>query len=167
MLMINLIWAEAANGVIGQNGMMPWHSHEDMVHFRQLTMGHPVLMGWNTFKSLGSKPLPNRKNLILTHRKSLPGDVTPVSLQDIQRLAGHSSDELFVIGGASVYRQLLPFATQLYRTVIKGSYSGETKMPPINYDQWQLVDSKTVVAQKSEEPDCTFQLWQRLNEEKN
>lgn len=165
--MINLIWAEAANGVIGRNGMMPWHSHEDMVHFRQLTTGHPILMGWKTFKSLGSKPLPKRDNLVLTHRTSLPARVTPVSLEDVQRLATQSSKELFVIGGASVYRQLLPFATRLFRTVIDGTYPGETKMPPINYDQWRLVDSKAEVARNSDEPNCTFQVWQRSDKEKN
>ncbi|WP_295747635.1 dihydrofolate reductase [uncultured Limosilactobacillus sp.] len=165
--MINLIWAEAANGVIGQNGRMPWHSHEDMVHFRQLTTGHPVLMGWKTFKSLGSKPLPKRDNLVLTHRTSLPAGVTPVSLEDVQRLTTQLGKDLFVIGGASVYRQLLPFATSLFRTVIEGTYPGETKMPPINYDQWRLVDSKTEVARSSDEPNCTFQLWQRSNKEQH
>lgn len=162
---INLIWAEATNGVIGQNGQMPWHSHEDMVHFRHLTSGHPIIMGWKTFYSLGQKPLPKRQNIILTHRQLTIDGVQTASLPEIKNLVSDQTTDYFVIGGASVYQQLLPLATRLYRTVIQASYPGDKKMPPIDYDQWQLVDSQVVTAEKAGEPDCLFEVWQPLDEE--
>lgn len=162
---INLIWAEATNGVIGQNGQMPWHSHEDMVHFRHLTSGHSIIMGWKTFCSLGQKPLPKRQNIILTHRQLTIDGVQTASLPEIKDLVSDQTTDYFVIGGASVYQQLLPLATRLYRTVIQAAYPGDKKMPPIDYDQWQLVDSQAVTAKKSGEPDCLFEVWQPLDEE--
>lgn len=157
--MLSLIWAEAQNGTIGNQGQMPWHSHEDMVHFRHVTTGHPVVMGWKTFCSLGQKPLPHRDNYVLTHRQQLNG-VKVISLEQVKQLAADDQQEVFVIGGASVYSQLLPDAQRLYRTVLESPYPGETKMPPINYDQWQLIDRQRVTAKKAGEPNCEFQRWQ-------
>lgn len=162
---INLIWAEAANGVIGKDGQMPWHSHEDMVHFRRLTTGHPIIMGWKTFCSLGQRPLPKRENIVLTHHQlDDTRGIKPVSFQQVQQLVSDQATDYFVIGGASVYQQLLPLASRLYRTIIEDHYAGDKKMPPINYDQWQLLDSQAVAASKKGEPDCIFQVWQRLDE---
>lgn len=158
--MVNLIWAESLNGIIGNNGRMPWHSHEDMVHFRQLTKDHTVIMGWNTFCSLKKRPLPQRDNLVLTHRDlSIPG-VKTVSLATVKQLVTSEAGDFFVIGGASVYQQLLPLATRLYRTIIKVDYPGDKKMPPIDYDQWRLISRCQVSATRVNEPNCEFQVWQ-------
>lgn len=165
--MLNLIWAEARNGVIGKDGKMPWHSHEDMVHFRQLTTGHPVVMGRKTFVSLGERPLPHRQNLVLTHHRQLPAGVEAISLDQLKELVTDLPSDIFVIGGASVYQQLLPLADRLFRTIVDQDYSGETKMPPVDYDQWQLVDEQNVVAKKDGEPNCRFQTWQRSDVEQD
>ncbi|WP_367341688.1 dihydrofolate reductase [Limosilactobacillus sp.] len=158
--MLNFIWAQDRNGTIGYQGSMPWHSHEDMVHFRKLTTGHPVVMGRKTFESMGSRPLPHRDNYVLTHSSlQLPGVHQLSSLSEVKRLLSSTKEDIFVIGGATVFRQLLPLADCLYQTILDGKYPSDTKMPPLNMKRWHLVSQKKVVASRDGEPNCTFNTW--------
>lgn len=158
---INYVWAEDLDGNIGKNGTLPWHVKADMQHFKQVTMNHPVIMGRTTYDSIG-RPLPHRENIVLSHRPIADQQVTTLtSLRALQDwLAASQAPEIDVIGGAQLFAALLPQATTFYKTVINGHYDGDTKMPPINYDQWHLVDRQTV--SEDGQPVCWFETW-RLN----
>lgn len=140
--MIALIWAEDQNGLIGANGQLPWHLPADMHHFKTLTTGHDVVMGRKTFDGF-KRPLPRRTNWVLSHQDlALPAGVHRLpdldALQALNVRAG--TEEVFVIGGAGVFAAVLPLADRLYRTRIAHAFQGDTWMPTIDYQQWQLVE---------------------------
>lgn len=158
---LNVIWAEDLDGGIGYQGKLPWHLSADMKNFKKLTTGHAVIMGANTMKSL-RKPLPNRHNLVLSHHHiDKNGWLGFQTIQELANWLNNDPDEKpFVIGGAKIYQELLPFADQLFRTVVLEHYQTDTKMPPIDYDQWQLVKSRTILA-KDSQPGARFEVWHR------
>ena len=121
------IAAMALNRVIGCRGRIPWHLPEDFKWFKRTTTGHAVLMGRKTFESLG-RALPNRTNIVVSRTGEFPG------LEVIRDLAEFDADsytcEVFVIGGAEIYRQALPCCTDLYLSVVKRECEGETLFPP-------------------------------------
>lgn len=158
MTTINLIWAEDLNGWIGQRNRLPWHVSADLRHFRKLTTGHPIVMGKNTYESMGNRPLPHRQNLVLTHQDLANDQITIFhSFDDIQQYLQQNPADYFIIGGARIYQQFLPLATDLYRTVINQHVNGDTKMPAIDYHRWHLVDRKPV--QQDRLIDCWFEHW--------
>ena len=116
---------------IGKDNALLWHIPEDFKHFRSLTSGHVVVMGENTFRSIG-KPLPNRTNIVLSLDKGLvlDGCLVVHSVEDALRKARESEkEEIFIIGGASIYRQFISFADRLYLTLVEGSYEADTFFP--------------------------------------
>ena len=137
-----LIWAQAANGVIGKDGGIPWHLPEDMKHFRAMTVGSTVLMGRVTWQSLPPRfrPLPDRRNLVLTHSAdwSAPG-AEPVATVDEARR--RTEGTLWVIGGGRVYSAALPDADRLVVTELELEYDGDTFAPQID-PAWRLTESE-------------------------
>lgn len=133
--MISLVVAYDENQVIGYQNQLPWHLPNDLKHFKKLTTGKTIAMGRSTFESIGS-PLPNRRNIVLTHSTTFQADNVEIihQLEDILLL-----DEVMIIGGASVYEQLLPHADQLYITEIHHSFQGDTYFPKWNKNDFQLV----------------------------
>lgn len=116
---------------IGKNNALLWNIPEDMHHFRELTSGHTVVMGENTFKSIG-KALPNRTNIILTFSPDFApaGCLVVRSLDEALTVAKeHESEEIFICGGASVYKQFVPLADRLYLTLVEGKYEADTFFP--------------------------------------
>jgi len=141
--MISIIVAVARNGVIGDANRLLWHLREDMRHFRTLTTGHPVIMGRKTYESLG-RPLPNRTNVVITRTVGarFEGCLTAGSLE--QALSMFSPDEeVFVIGGAQIYRLALAVADRFYLTVIERDYEGDTLFPAWDASQWRLRSSES------------------------
>ncbi|MGM9906929.1 dihydrofolate reductase [Limosilactobacillus sp.] len=165
MTEISFVWAEDLDGWIGKDNALPWHVPADLRHFKQVTLGHPIIMGRRTYESIG-RPLPHRENIVLTHHDLDASGITVVhdlaSLKDY--LGQLAENKVCVIGGAGVFAALLPLATVLERTVINGHYHGDTKMPPVDYSQWQLVGRQAVVTDGDSRPTCWFEQW-RLNEE--
>ncbi|PZG56985.1 dihydrofolate reductase [Spongiactinospora gelatinilytica] len=127
--MIGLVWAQSANGVIGRDGMLPWHLPEDMKHFRSLTTGTTVLMGRRTWESLPPRfrPLPGRRNLVLS-RTPQEGVET---FSDLKQALAAASEDVWVIGGAAVYRATLPIADRIVVTEIRESFEGDTHAPEV------------------------------------
>lgn len=158
MTEVNFVWAEDLDGWIGKNHALPWHVSADLRHFKQETLDHPVVMGRRTYESIG-RPLPRRENIVLTHRPVNDGRVRSFSaMADFNRwLAQTTADQVAVIGGAQIFSQLLDQATVLTRTVINGHYDGDTKMPPINYDQWHLASRQPV--EEAGQVICWFEKW--------
>ncbi|MDI1274629.1 dihydrofolate reductase [Polaromonas sp.] len=139
MSRINLIYARAANGVIGKDGAMPWHLPEDLAHFKQLTQGCPVIMGRKTWDSLPPKfrPLPGRTNIVITRQADwqAEGAQRAGSLEEALQLAG-PAPEVWVIGGAQIYAQAEPLASRIEVTEIAQDFEGDAHAPVLN-DTWR------------------------------
>lgn len=138
VMSIILIAALSRNRCIGKNGTIPWHLPQDMARFKQLTTGHPVVMGRKTWESLPDqfRPLPNRTNIILTRQADymLPEGVKRYrSVEDAA--AAHPNETLFVIGGGEIYAQALPLADQLELTHVNQEIDGDAFFPEID-DTW-------------------------------
>lgn len=145
---INLIYAQSKNGVIGRDNTMPWYLPEDMVHFKTLTQGFPVIMGRKTWDSLPPKfrPLPDRLNIILTRSDEWQpeGAITVTSLQEALEKATGASD-VWIIGGAQIYEMAAPTADFAYVTEIHETYEGDTFAPELPEDQWQEYESTKIL----------------------
>jgi len=138
---VGLIWAQAANGVIGCDGRLPWHLPEDLAHFRATTHDNTVVMGHRTWESLPPKvrPLPGRTNIVLTNQSgwAAPGAATAHSLTEALELA---TGDVWVIGGATVYATALDHADKLVVTELQGSFPGDVHAPALT-PVWQRRDS--------------------------
>ncbi|MBX9578170.1 MAG: dihydrofolate reductase [Chthoniobacterales bacterium] len=122
------IMAMARNRVIGVSGGMPWHLPEEFRFFKKTTMGHAIVMGSKTYKSLG-KPLPGRRNIVLSRTMESVPEVTVVkNLEELKKL-NIPSEEIFVIGGADVFRLLLPECDELFITHVHRDVEGDTFLP--------------------------------------
>jgi len=128
---LSIIVAVDEKRAIGKNNQLLWHIPEDMKHFKELTTGHAVVMGENTYRSIG-RPLPNRINIVL----SLAPDFAPEgcfvvrSIEEALDIAEeHESEEIFIIGGASIYKQFLPLVDRLYLTQVAGVHEADTFFP--------------------------------------
>lgn len=137
--MISIIVAIAKNGVIGDKNTLLWHLREDMIHFRTITSGHPVVMGRKTYDSIG-RPLPKRTNVVITRDTELQieGCTMAHSLTEAVEMFD-SSEEVFIIGGAQIYSQAMPIADRLYLTIIDKEYEGDSSFPEIDYNSWQQI----------------------------
>ena len=131
---INLIFARAANGVIGKDGVMPWHLPEDLAHFKRLTQGWPVIMGRKTWDSLPARfrPLPGRSNIVITRQNDWQqsGVLRAASLDEALQKAGDSA-EIWVIGGAQIYAQAEPLASRVEATEIAATFEGDAFAPTL------------------------------------
>jgi len=140
---IILIAAVAGNGVIGKDNKMPWTIKGNLAHFKEMTMGHPCIMGRKTWESLPIKPLPGRLNIIISKTVN-DADIKDISSVS-QRLHVNSFgsavekckdyEKIFIIGGESIYKQAMPIATKIDLTLIPGDYEGDTYFPEID-DNW-------------------------------
>ena len=134
---INLIFARAANGVIGKDNTMPWHLPEDLAHFKRLTQGCPVVMGRKTWDSLPPRfrPLPGRVNIVVTRQSDWQavGALRAASLPEALSLCGDAPD-IWVIGGAEIYRQAEPLASSAVVTEIDHDYEGDAFAPHLGAD---------------------------------
>lgn len=138
---LSAIVAMAENRVIGNGNKMPWHLPADLKHFKAVTNGHPVLMGRKTFESIG-KPLPNRTNMIITRDRQYSAQDCLI-VNDISTALSMAQEidqnEIFVIGGAEIYKQLLPKVQRLYLTKIHHLFVGDTHFPELNMSEWHEV----------------------------
>ena len=137
--MVSLIVAASRNGVIGAKGKLPWRLPTDLQRFKELTMGHPILMGRKTFESIG-KPLPGRINIVVTRQKGFQCcGVTVVHSPEEALLICEDEREVFVIGGAEIYQQALSFANRIYLTRIEKDFEGDTALFEIDLKVWKEV----------------------------
>ena len=137
--MLSLIVAIAENNVIGKDNKLIWHISEDLKRFKSITSGNTMLMGRKTFESLPGV-LPGRKHIIITRDDKYTVDSEQVSvindLDSFIRTHENSDDEIFVIGGAEIYKQLLPHCQKLYLTKVHESFDGDTYFPEIDYSEY-------------------------------
>jgi dihydrofolate reductase len=134
---VYLVAAVASNGIIGVNGRLPWHFPEELRHFKEVTLGHPVIMGRRTWESLKG-PLPGRKNIVVTGTAGYqaPGAAVAASLPKALELCGEAPKAM-VIGGSRLFAESLPIAAGLELTEIHRDYPGDTWFPAYDRSQWQ------------------------------
>ena len=140
--MLSIIVAVAENNVIGKDNKLIWHLPEDLKRFKRLTTGHTIIMGRKTFESLG-RVLPNRKHVILCNDMEMNIDDKNVEvLEDISMLKEYidSEEEHFIIGGATIYKLLMPYAKKLYLTLIHEEFEGDVYFTEIEEKDWKVID---------------------------
>ena len=141
---ISIIVAVAENNAIGKDNDLLCHISDDLKHFKAVTSGHPVIMGRNTWNSLPRRPLPNRRNIVLTHDASfVESDVEVAhSIRQVLDLV-RNEDESFVMGGAAVYKQFLPFTSKLYITWIDKCFDADVFFPEIDLSVFSKLSEST------------------------
>ncbi len=144
--------AVARNGVIGSKGQLPWRLSTDLKRFKRMTMGKPVVMGRKTWDSIG-KPLPGRLNIVVTRDRdwACEGAVRAGSLDEALEIATacaakDGADEVAVIGGGEIFRQVMARADRLYVTHVEADIDGDVDMPEISHSDWMEVTSESVPA---------------------
>lgn len=140
--MLSIIVAKARNNIIGKDNSLIWHIPEDLKRFKQITTGHTIIMGRRTFESLG-RVLPNRHHVVLCNDMEMSIDNENVEiLKDISELKKYieSDEENFVIGGATIYRLLMPQCTKMYITEIDKDFDGDVSFPEIDANVWMEIE---------------------------
>lgn len=162
-MIISLIWAMNDARVIGIENRLPWKLPADMQWFRRHTLGKPVIMGRSTFESFGAKPLPERLNIVVSQNNSYKPDGALVagSLDDAIKQAG-DVDEIMVIGGSSIYEQMLPRADRLYMTIVHADVKGDAWFPIFDRDAWQIIEEEHHESDERNPYDYSFYILKRL-----
>ncbi|MDX8336210.1 dihydrofolate reductase [Candidatus Cetobacterium colombiensis] len=143
--MLSLIVAMDENNIIGCNNKMPWNIPEDLSLFKKITTNSIVIMGRKTFESIG-KPLPNRINFVLSRDKNFFHKDIKIfncpnnALETALSLKSSYNKEIFIIGGKTIYEYFLPFINELHLSFIKGKYFGDTFFPPLNLNDFSIVN---------------------------
>ena len=151
--MIKIIVATSKNKVIGNNNELIWKLSSDLKRFKELTTGHPVVMGRKTYESIG-KPLPNRRNIIITRNLEyeVNGCEVVSSLEEALLL---TNNDCFIIGGGEIYKQSLEVADKIYLTLVHKDFEGDTTFPELG-KEWATIDTKDFDADEKNDYDYSF-----------
>ena len=166
---INIIVAADQRNGIGCHGQMPWHLPGDLKHFRDVTMGHPVIMGSKTWAAIGKKPLPGRVNIVVSHNTigfvKCGNVMFCKSVRDAICLARIINDNIFIIGGGSIYKQTLPFADRVFLTrVHTEAQDADTFFPELDPAKWRFVRKSRTQHDDKSGLDYTFLTYWRIHE---
>lgn len=154
--MISLIAAMARNRIIGKDNDMPWHLPADLAHFKRVTMGKPVIMGRRTYESIGF-PLPGRKNVVITRNAEYaPEGVVVVGSVEAALAEVSDAEEVMIIGGGQLYREMLPHADRLYLTQIQADIEGDTEFPDYTVFEWNEIGREVYEADEKNAYDLEF-----------
>lgn len=161
-MIIALLVAMADDGVIGRDNTLPWHLPRDLQWFKRLTTGHTIIMGRTTYQSIG-RPLPNRRNIVLSRNPAFKADGVEVvaTLEDALELVQNDT-EVFVVGGAAVYGLALPLAQRMYLTRVHARVDGDVRFPEWCPDEWHLVWEEAHEADDKHAYPFTFQQFDRI-----
>ncbi len=158
---IVLVVAVADNGAIGKGNQLPWHLPDDLKRFKAVTLGKPIIMGRKTYESIG-RPLPGRHNIVLSRsREFAPAGVTVVADLEAALRAAGAVDEVCIVGGAALYREALPLATEIQRTRVHAEVDGDAFFAPLEPGEWQLHSSEPHGADDKHAYAMTFEVWRR------
>ena len=159
---IALVVAVSKNGVIGRDGGLPWRLPSDLKRFKALTMGKPIIMGRKTWEGLPVKPLPGRRNIVVTRQSAFKaaGAEAASTLEAALQMAGEC-EEIAVIGGGEIYRAALPFADRLYLTEVDATVEGDTRFPDIAESEWIETSRENVARGERDSADFTLRVLDR------
>lgn len=159
--MISLIAALSENFVIGRDNDLPWRLKDDFRHFKQTTTNHCLIMGRKTFESIGSKPLANRRNIVISRSGIRPTGGVEVVDSISRALEACNGDEIFIGGGEGIFRETLPLADRLILTRVHAIVSGDTYFPEIDFEEWNLISSERHEADENNEYPFSIEVWTR------
>ena len=156
--MFSIIVATAENNAIGKDNDLIWYISDDLKRFKKLSTGHTILMGRKTYESLPNGALPNRENIVITHDKNLqlPKCTMLHSIEEAIEKYRNSEEEIFIIGGGSIYEKLLPFAQKIYLTKVHESFDADVFFPEIEADHWKVVSEEKHKKGEKNEFDFSF-----------
>lgn len=166
---LSMIAAVSRNGVIGRDNGLPWNLPKDLKHFKETTAGKPVIMGRKTFESIG-RPLPGRDNIVVSQSPDFKerhcqvthaGSVQEALLKAWAFARARSVNEIFVIGGETIYRQFMPVVNRIYLTVVEADVEGDAYFPALT-GEWERVSSKELSSGELGIPDCRVEVWERI-----
>lgn len=161
-MIISLIAAMDKNRLIGVDNGLPWHLPADFKHFKEVTMGKPIIMGRKTFESIG-RPLPGRKNIVISRsgfnaEGVIVADSIDAALDEVK-----DSDEAMVIGGANLYQQILPLAQRMYLTQVDAECTGDAWFPEFDLEEWQIINKSKYFADEKNNYNFEVITYQREN----
>ncbi|MEX1039635.1 MAG: dihydrofolate reductase [Pirellulaceae bacterium] len=164
---VSLVVAMSENRVIGRDGDMPWRLSSDLKRFKQLTMGHAIVMGRKTYESIG-RLLPGRTTIILSRQAGyrVEGAIVVADLEQATVAASSAhpgTQELFVIGGGRVYEIALPLANTIYLTRVQTEIrDGDTWFPEVDWSAWHQVHQEAVSSDSKNDYPTTYEIWRRV-----
>ncbi|KRE83948.1 dihydrofolate reductase [Paenibacillus sp. Soil766] len=157
---ISFIFAMDRNRAIGVNNKLPWHLPGDLKFFKNVTMGHPILMGRKTYESIG-KPLPGRRNVILTQNTAYQAEGCEVIHSVDEAIDAFQEQELFVIGGAEIFKLFASHVTRMYITYIEDEFEADTFMSDLDLSNWTLVSSEQGERNEKNPYEYYFRIYER------
>ncbi len=160
--------AHGSNREIGKNNDLLWHIPADLRHFKKTTSGHSVIMGRSTFESVGSKPLKDRRNIILTKDKEFHAEKVEIchSIKEAIKLV-KDEEEVFVLGGGKIYEQMLHMVDKMYLTIVHKTYEADTYFPDYDLSEWKEVERTDVTDDEIAGVDYSFITYKRKGISKN
>lgn len=162
--MLSIIVAKAKNNIIGKDNKLLWHLPDDLKRFKELTIGHNIIMGRKTFESLGGI-LPNRKHIVFTQNPDFKINDENVqvvhSMLEIQEYI-ENDEENFVIGGAMIYNLLMPYVTKMYVTEIEKDFQGDAFFPRIDTQVWKEVSRENGMKDENNDFDYDYVVYERI-----
>lgn len=161
-MIISLIAAMDRNRLIGSDNGLPWHLPADFKHFKEVTLGKPVIMGRRTFKSIG-RPLPGRKNIVISRSGFESEGVISVASIDAALLEVSGAEEVMIIGGANIYGQMIDQAHRMYLTHVEASCSGDAWFPEFDDKIWSIVNSYHVKADEKNNYNFDVVTYERVD----
>lgn len=163
MSTISIIAAIGKNYELGKNNDLLWHISADLKRFKKITSGHPVIMGRKTFDSINNKPLPGRRNIIITHSLdySYPNVEVVHSVDDALKKIG-VDEEVFILGGATIYKQLLPVTDNMYLTQVDEEYEADTFFPNFDHRHWKITEIIEITDDEQAGVNYSFVTMQRI-----
>jgi dihydrofolate reductase len=160
-MILSILVAVAENGVIGREGRLPWHLPDDLRRFKRLTTGHAIVMGRRTYESIG-RALPGRRSVVLSRDPAFaPAEVEVVRTLDAALAACAGEEEVFVIGGESLFREALPRADRVYLTRVHGRLAGDVLFPDFDETAWDCVEREERAADERHIHPYTFLIYRR------
>lgn len=163
--MFSIIVAVAENNAIGKNNDLIWYISDDLKRFKRLTTKHTILMGRKTFESLPNGALPNRNNVVISRDHSLQFDNCTLlhSIEEAIERYKDTEEEVFIIGGGSIYEKMLPYAQKLYLTKVHQSFDADVFFPDLNMQEWEVIDEEHHNKGEKNEFDFSFIDLQRIS----
>ncbi|MCJ8154966.1 dihydrofolate reductase [Chryseobacterium sp. SSA4.19] len=164
--MITIVVAIGENSGIGSDNQMLWHLPKDLKHFKEITSGHPVIMGRKTFESIG-KPLPNRTNIIISRKNDWfeEGVLIVGSIKEAIKFAKKIDDDIFIIGGGNIYQQTMDIADRIELTTVKANIEADTFFPEIDEKIWKKTNEVFHEKDEKNQYDLYFQTYEKIKSE--
>ena len=159
---ISIIAAIGKNNELGKDNKLLWHISEDLKRFKNITSGHSVIMGRKTFNSIKNKALPNRRNIVITSDTSFTAPNIEIvhSIDEAMKLT-KSEKEVFILGGATIYKQFIPYTFRMYLTIVHKAYEADIFFPEFDISQWQELERTDIKDDESVGVDYSFLTFER------